>query len=286
MSFGYIKVSVDNEQDAVNRIAKFLVDEIGWTVAEDIADTGSDRDITFQSDGDPSSDNDNTRYVRIKGQSNDIELFTYETYTDSTTNTGEVWDSSFGHLQAVGSFDLWVVADLERVILALQEDGGNIYFGYAGRIDSYYKPIEHPYPNLVKGMQNGLYDWFYSSNPRNMWMKRSDGSTGHYYAIKMVDDSTVNSSPSARDGSVSLFKMPLVYDVDSSYYEAVGEPRGVYWVTSEIFQHGDFLAIDDLVYLIIEEDDGDYSWACGPVASGILTPPPPVPSGIDITTYP
>ena len=278
MAFAYAHFTATNEQQAVDRIAAFLVHRVGWTLKQDITDVPTDRDITLESVGESDVQNPHNIFIRLRGNNNEIILTTYETYTSSSVNTGAVFDTSFGHITAVGSLIIRVIADLERVIIAVDFSGSR-HFGYVGRITSYYNHFQHPYPHMIKGMDLATYDWFYSLNPRNMWMRNASGTISPYYAAPVVNLATVDSSPSVRTGDYAAFQFPIFYDDNPVYAEVPGEPRGVYWVSSHFFRHGDFVNIDDLTYVVIQ-GDGTYSWACGPVASG--TAPPMIPSGYNV----
>lgn len=284
MALGYFHLPESNEQDAVSRIARLLVRQVGWTLVDDIANSGSDRDVVLSSPGESSVDNPNIVYIRLRGNGNQIIFSTYETYTDSVTFTGENSDATYGNITASGDFDLLVAADLERVIVAIREDGGNRYFGYVGRIEAYTQWPAHPYPLLIKGMQSTTYDFFYSANPRNMWMIRADGTSSPYYAARVDDDNTINTASlmSVRNGKTYCSKIPVRYSDNPTHNEIAGELRGVYTLPGDKFTHGSFFTIDSQAYVIIQ-GDGTYSWAVGPVSEDTSIPPE-APSGIDLIT--
>lgn len=276
MASGYKRLFCTDEQQAVEKLKTFLVDDIGWQVEEDITDTASDRDITFSSDGEDDVANAFTRYIRLRGTGNEIKLFTYETYIDSITNTGEVSDSSYGHVTTGSSpFILTAVADKERLTFQVEEESGDLYYGYVGRIDSYYRASQHKYPNLVKGCDSSSQDWFYDSAERNMWMRAADGTVQHYLPVSIVSSSQGVSQGGISDRADTqfVFKLPIGRLGNDSNDEIAGEVRGLYRVANAAHQPGQFIAIDTKLYVIFSTGISGYKFANGPVHDNGLTLP-------------
>jgi hypothetical protein len=245
------------------------VDEVGWTVAQDVTDTASDRDVVFQSEGEDDVDNEFTRYIRLRGTSNAIYLYTYETFTDVSTNTGEVSDATYGLLKVEGDangFFLMAAADLERVVLHAETYDGTRYSAYVGRINSYHTAQQQPYPNLVKGGQATAYDWYYDTNERNAWMIGPGGAQKHYFAIEPLNSTGLAAGQASdRNGQMTIAAPVLVHDGDEANSELVGEPRGVYRVPREVARHNMFIAIDGNTYIVF--DSNNITMAVGPVSS-------------------
>jgi len=268
MAVGYLGTAVKDEQQAVDRLSIFLLG-LGWSIAQDVTDTGSDRDIVFSSPGEPDVPNGLTRYIRLRGTSNAIALHTYETFVDTGTNTGEVTDATYGKITTEGDaqgFSLMAVADLERVVIQVETYNEVRYIGYVGRINSYYTAQQFNQPNLVKGGQATTYDWYYSAAERNSWMRAPEGTQAHYYAIEPVDSTGLTAGQTSdRNGSMFLSAPVLVrVDADTNKSELVGEPRGVYRLSPEVSQNQMFLTIDEDTYVVFNSNSK--SWAVGPVA--------------------
>lgn len=277
MAGGYLGIGVANEQQAVSRLYAFLVNDIGWSLAQDVTNTGTDRDVVLSSPGEPEVPNGLTRYIRLRGTSNGIRLYTYETFVDVGTNTGEVTEATYGLIATEGDsqgFTLLAVADLERVVIHVETYDGVRYMGYVGRINSYYTVYQQNYPNLVKGGQTTTYDWYYSAAARNSWMLGPSGSQEHYYSIEPVNSTALTAGQvSDRNGSLFLSAPILVHiDGDQSLSELAGEPRGVYRIPTGVSQHQMLLTINEETYVVMNSNSK--SWAVGPVAaSGIAAPP-------------
>lgn len=283
MGSHFMKIPIHTEQEAVDYMAKFLVRTVGWSVVDNRANSSTDRDIVLSSSGEPSTTNHNTRYIRFRGTSNDIVLFTYETYPNFAGATGEVSEPTYGLVNCAGICHLTVVADLERVFFHIEEDTGERYFGYIGRIDSYYDPIDHPYPNLIKGMQQGSYDFFYTATPRNQFMRRQDGTISNYVVTRLLTNVHIKAmGVSSRDGTPTAFQFPISFTGVEGQQEYVGHHRGIYALAHNTAQHGDFIKIKGRVYYVFQAN-GDWSWCAGPVSSNNKIPSL-VPAGLDLVT--
>lgn len=268
MSVGFLSVAVADEQAAAEQLRLFLVDTIGWGVAEDVTDTATDRDVVFMSTGEGDSANGFTRYIRIRGTGNALVLYTYETFISTLSNTGEVSDATYGLVTVPDDgrgFLLQAVADLERVVLHVETYAGTRYMGYVGRIKSYSTASQRPYPNLVKGGQSTSYGWYYSALERNSWMRGADSTQAHYYAVEPVNATGLNAGgPNDRNGDVFLSAPVIVRaDADTSKSELAGEPRGVYRLPGGVAQHNAFFTIDMDTYVVFETNSE--MMAVGPV---------------------
>lgn len=274
MVAGYMRLAVQDEQEAVERITTFLSGTIGWTIAQDVTNTATDRDVVFSSAGEPDVDNSFTRYIRLRGTSNGIKLYTYETFVDVGTNTGELEDAD-GILNVEGDnqgFFITAVADLERVVLQSQTYNDANRQAYVGRINSYYTSDQHNYPNIVKGGEDTTDTWF-SPTANNAWMYGAEGSIAEYYGIQPVNSVTLEAGQeSDRNGSMTLGAPILVRDdADPNLGELVGEPRGVFAGPPEVLANHIFVAFEGRVYTVFENDN--VPMVVGPVtASGTEIP--------------
>ena len=254
MAGHYFRAATLNEYTSVNLLISFLVNTVGWEIAEDVADTGTFRDVVFKSSGEPDVPNGFPRYIRLASSTDHILLYTYETFISTTVNTGELSDNLgkvFTPNNAQG-FDLIVVADLERVIINIfPYTGSNTYTGYVGRITPYHRANEHNFPNIVKGSTATAHTWYYSAAESNSWMLGPDGTKRHYYAVEPLNSTgLVAGQSSSRDGTMSL-SAPVIVRVDANpqLSELVGEPRGMYRVSPEVSHNGSFLKINGEVYV-------------------------------------
>jgi len=281
MGVGYLLIPTLDEQGAVDVIAKYLVRVLNWTLVDDIANSGTDRDVVLSSPGERSAKNNHTLYVRLRGNSDNIYLTTYQTYTNSVTFTGAVSDATYGLIKCTGENKCMVVADLERVFIHIDHADGSKYYGYAGRIDSYTDWTKHIYPNLIKGMETTSYGFLYDDNPRSMFMLRSDGTKSPYYPCLIVNEDTLTAGGiSARNGQMPGFKIPVVYKDNASFYEVAGELRGVYWVPGTVSSHGDFITLQGRTYVVVQSSASSDAFAIGPIAPGTI--PPAIPPGVDL----
>lgn len=268
MGYGFVRIPASNEQQAVDYIAKFLVNTIGWSLVDDRADTGSDRRVVLSAPGEESVGNPNLVYIELRGNVNYVYVSTYETYTNSTTYTGLIDDASYGRVLCNTQVVVTCVADLERVTFTLQQPDGDTYAGYAGRISSYYRPLEHPYPNLIKGMQLTTYDYFYTANQRNMWMNRADGAKAAYYPLPISSSTDYPAYvPGTRTNKTFFAAIPVYYSLDASYYEIAGELRGVYHTSGEMGGQHSYYEFDDKIYVLVRNaNTATRDFMMGPIA--------------------
>jgi hypothetical protein len=275
-----MQIFVNNRLEAIDYMVKFLVRKVGWTIAEIVTNTGSSKDFTLVSVGEKSVENPNNIYIRLQSQATSIKLFTYETYTNSSTNTGAVSEATNGLVTLSTSSIFTVVADLERVFFHISEGGGTTrYFGYAGRIDSYYDWPAHQYPHAIKGMTAAARDFFSASS--SIYLRRPDGTVVAYNTLRAVNEDCIQaSSISARTRRPSAFSYPLSYTAVGGQEELVGALRGIYHVPEETIGPGDFINIGGRMYWCFK-GDGVWAWAAGPVSEDNKVPPL-IPRGLDL----
>lgn len=268
MGYGFFRTSGLDEQDLVDKIAKFLVNTIGWSVVDDLANTATDRRVVLSSPGEQIIGNPNLVYIELRGTSNYIYLSTYETYTDSVTYTGLLEDATYGRVTANTQMWITCVADLERVAFTLTDASSNSYSGYAGRITSYYKPSEHPYPNLIKGNTSTSYNYFYTGAQRNMWMFRADGVKGAYYPLEVTDSTDYPSYlRTQRSDKTFMAAIPVYYSLDASFYEIAGELRGIYHLSGESSGLHAYYEFDGKIYVTANQSSGNtVDFIMGPIA--------------------
>jgi len=266
----FLTIGVKDEQQAVERLYFFLTSSVGWQLVQDVSDTGTDRDVVLSSSGEPEVPNGLTRYIRLRGTGNSIKLYTYETFSNISSFTGELSDSTYGLINTEADsqgFSLTAVADLERVVIHVETYDGVRYLGYVGRINSYYSVYDFRYPNLVKGCQSTTYDWYYSAAERNSWMLSSSGTVDHYYSMEPANSTSLTAGlASDRNGSFFLAAPVLIHpQAHQDLSEVVGEPRGIYRISEEVAQNQMLLDIGGSVYVVLGANSK--FWAVGPVTS-------------------
>lgn len=278
----FMQIAVTNRLDAIENMVKFLVRQVGWTIAETIANSGSSKDFTLVSPGEKSVDNPHNIYIRFQSQASSIKLFTYETYVNSGSFTGEVVEATNGIVTLSTSSIFTVVADLERVFFHVSESGGsNRFFGYVGRLDSYYHWSAHQYPNIIKGM-TGIGAHFFGGNS---YMRRLDGTIVAYTALRtMSEDGLQASSIAGRTRRPSAFNIPLIYSAVADQTEIVGGYRGIYNVPEETVAQGDYINIGGRMYWCFKSDISvTGAWCAGPISENNLIPPS-IPPGLDLVS--
>lgn len=257
MPGNYMRINCASAFEELQNIRTFLINTVGWVLVETITDTSSILDIVLTSVGESDVPNGLPIFIRLRNTVDRIFMYTYETYTDSVTNTGEVTHAVNGAVTcptALQGYEVIVVADLERVMINnITYNGASLYMGYVGRITAYHRANEHNYPNIVKGGVSASTTWYYSASEINSYMLGPDGTQQHYHAIEPLNGTGLTSGESSdRDASMVLSAPVLVnVDADPQKSELVGEPRGVYRVSERASSTMSFIRIEGQVYVVV-----------------------------------
>lgn len=238
MAANYTSGITSTEENYLLFIDDFLQNHVGWYRVDTIADSGTNRDYVFISDGEPDQyENTNPRYIRLRATGGFIQLYTYETYTNSSTHTGQVADATNGTIRDVsGTIMFQLIADKERLMLThkttdiLSSTKGP---SYLGRVQSLYNAEQHPYPNMIKGAYFGN-NWWGGTGTADRSYAISPTGTQRYYWIWNLADLTNASNPSHRNGKY-LALPSVVYSPENSFdYDILGHARGAYQVSKYI----------------------------------------------------
>jgi hypothetical protein len=276
-----------DEQEYILAMDDFLVNHVGWYRIDTIADTGTDRDYVWMSDGEPDwADNIYPRIIRMRGNGNYVYLYTYETYTDSVTFTGEVYNVTYTRIQDMIT-GIWytLIGDKERFINRHRSSGlGTSYHApsYLGRIKSEFDSSLVPYPNLVKGCRYvnsewggvGVDDRSYSYSPTGV-LRYS-----YIYSFSSLADSDI---PNSRNGKYGSFPANTYSSENSSDYFLPGQLRGCYQV-SRLLQQESFLTLASGTHKVMKDGGSLHTWAYGPCTDpriGDINRIPPVYAQVD-----
>ncbi len=136
MVANYTVFIAGTEQEVVEGVKSFLVNNVGWYFDSAISNTASDKHFVFISDGEPElyEDNQNPRYIGIRGTADRLSFYTYNTVI-SGSYTGGITHTNTDFTTLSGSMIITVVADKERVLLAAQTSSTNHFApAYFGRV--------------------------------------------------------------------------------------------------------------------------------------------------------
>jgi hypothetical protein len=235
MVANYIRITASDEQDAITKIDDFLVNHVGWYREDTIADSASDKDYVWVSDGEPErADNPNPRYIRIRGWSNSIRAYAYATYIDSGTYTEEIFNSTYTLLpNQTSNIVLLVIADKERVVISSDVTAGRYQALYVGRLNPIFTAAVDPYPNMCRGNQSTFSQWG-GTNAADLAYAYSPQGTLRTYRISDFQTLADSGAPNPRNGQYTAIN-PLVYSLQSSSdYDVRGYARGVYQVSNSV----------------------------------------------------
>lgn len=142
----------------------------------------------------------------------------------------------------------WIMADNYRFLLLVDT---NQMAGYAGFIDTYYEPIDDPYPLLIKGMASSLLAWGTEGQGCMMYSPVTNvpANFSLYEPSWNVGALTLEAvQPGVRNGTPSNFAIkPNLGITLGANTEIRGTPRGVYRVPNGTFMSE--LVIEDETYI-------------------------------------
>lgn len=268
--YDYTSGTVRMEQDLVLALDDFLVNDIGWTQVERVSDTTSNRDYAWSSPGEDDwvAEGGDPVYIRLRGQSNYLYCYGYRTYTDSTTNTFELYSSTYTRVYLSDDwFDYWFYGDKNFVCGIINKTSIDepVIF-YLGLIESYYDIGRDDYPLLVKGSYTDTSSWNYTTyaymhNCTNSGAADYDGVD--WWTYLQYDRGII--SPS------SLVMFPVVLVNETGGQEEIrGEPRGVYQVNGDRLPIFGVVSTVSGVFITAKADNNaQRCYAYGPVASDI-----------------
>jgi hypothetical protein len=265
--YPYTSGVVETEQDFVSALHTFLTSDLsGWTRVEIVSDTSSDRDYAWSSDGENPDDND-TIYIRLRGYDNYLYNYGYITYTDSLTNTGELFDTNYTRINTNGyGFRYWIYGNADFVCYTIKNSNDSkAYTGYLGLIRSYYEPENDVLPLLVKGQYGSTYGW---SSSNTCYMHNATTS-GEDYFTAYTWWTTLQYDQGLRSDEALVIPVILV-NTNAGDHEVRGEPYGVYQVNGDrVADFAPVLSASGVFVCAKVNNTNSTSYIYGPVSSGI-----------------
>lgn len=285
MVINYTTFTSSDEQDFLVKLDDFIQNHVGWYRIDTISDTSSNKDYVYVSDGEPDQTNNNPRYIRLQGTSNEFRFRAYSTYVDSGTNTGEITDSTNTQIQiGAGPHQAVVIADKERVMVASKSSPTSIHtFCYVGRVHSFYSAHLDPYPNAVKGTRLDSYDWDESSS-NNQWYAIGEDETQYSYEISTANDMAAASSPNPRNNQFSFFNPTLFLDGVGAQNELRGKVRGAYQVANRL-SSGSYVTLASGTHLVHKGLASATTWCFGPLTDPRIGDPNRIPPSVAEVDY-
>lgn len=268
MVANYTSGITSTEENYLLFIDDFLQNHVGWYRVDTIADSGTNRDYVFISDGEPDQyENTNPRYIRFRATGGSMFLYTYETYVNSTTHTGQVQEATYGAIRDLsGTIMYQLIADKERLMLSSRSSdtlSSTKGHAYVGRVESLYTAEQHPYPNMMKGAYFGATYWG-GTNTADRAYAITPVGTQRYYWIWNLESLTDASSPSHRNGKY-LSLPSLVYSPEnSSDYDILGHARGAYQV-SKYIPTDSYITLASGTYKVWTDSQKAFTHAFGPL---------------------
>lgn len=279
MVANYTSFLASDIQDCLVKIDDFLINHVGWYRLDTVSDTSSDKDYVYESDGERErASNANKRIIRLRAQSSVFRFYAYETYTNSSTHTGELFDISDTRFANItDEHRCRVTADKERVIISVDDNSTDRYVAYIGRVDSFYDESLDPYPNMVRGQLSASYDWFDSF--ATYYAMDHDGNEREY-KLTTAFDLVYAGGPNPRNQQFYFTSPTLYYDGTFGYYELRGKVRGVYQCAEKRLSHGTFVTMASGTHLVQKTTDEADAVSIGPLTDPRIGDPDRVPPAV------
>lgn len=268
--YNYTYGNCVTEQDVVLALDDFLVNTLGWAQVEKVSDSTSDRDYAWSSTGEEDwvAAGGDPIYIRVRGVSDYLYCYGYRTYTDSTTNTFELYNNPGTHVDLSNDYiTYWFYGNKNFVCcIFLDRSTDHPVSCYLGLIESYYNMREDDYPLLIKGNRYQYYSWTYNAGG---YMHNCTNSGVQSHDIMDWWNFLQYDLGKTVPGFMAMLPS-VVVNTNASNNEMRGEPYGVYQINGVHVPTMGAVATVSGVYLAVRFDQNDqYSHVLGPVASGI-----------------
>lgn len=267
--YSYTYGTCTTEQDLVTDMSTFLTTTIGdWELFDTISDTSSNRDYVWKS---PGEDPDNYRdiYIRVRAQSNNLYVYAYGLYADSTTYWQELYNATYSYLPTSGyPFRYWMFGNKDFICFTIMNgNDGYTYTGYLGLIESAYTPNDDPLPIICKGHKTHYYTWHTTSYA----YMHSPVASGEQVYLSYNWDGLLDNDLGIRDTKL-LFMPVVLYNDTASNNEVRGRPYGIYQVQDGRAPKVAPITSSSGVFLCFRDGSQSYTdrtYAYGPVAADI-----------------
>lgn len=278
-SFTLVSGTYADEQALLTELDFFLTQTIqGWTQVKVVADTASDKNIAYYTDGSNPGFYDRM-WMRIRATGdelrfNGMSLFDPVTDTDSDFFGG----SSQAYMIKTGtsSGTYWFMANKDAVHVVVDHLDNNYRHGGFGHWNSYYNRFEDPKPFYLFG-QTAQSQTFQSAfrlgsyGPHSWGTSYDTVGSGNGRAYEAAHPSDVAyGTPNPWTGEPKLLEPVFYCDGTFKYYEVRGEIPGLYMCGGAGYDFGNLVTISGTpgtvpgTYFWYKHTD-DTCWAIGPV---------------------
>jgi hypothetical protein len=260
----YLNGTAATEQDLIDDLDSFLVNNVGWTLIDTVTDTGSDNDRVYFRQG---TNGLRDMYVRWRGTGNQIRVYGYSLWVSSGQNSDEIHNSSNTVIN-VGSSSLnyWFFGDAHWCWVIVQNgDNSNYYSCFGGFCNSYYNSSDDDLPLAVAGMGSNTYT--FESDRLYMYSPVISGTPIKYESLDAVSSSLlVYSSPNTRDGSFGFLPIITYTDI-TGHFEVRGELPGIFQANGAGLSTQSFITISGTTeqVFIVKHSSNTNTYGFGPI---------------------
>lgn len=278
-NFTLVSGTYTDEQDLLSELDFFIVNTIGgWTRVKTIADTATDKNIAYYSDGSVPGDYDRF-WLRIQAASNQLRFYGMS-YFDAGSETGS--DTFGGTNQqtpltvSTSSGIYWLAAneDSVHVLIERSSDSLSLHGGF-GLFSTYHTSSLDPKPFYVFGQAS--LDSTFVDNRLQAYGPRSWGSdynttfSGTIRNYNAAHPTHLQyGAPNPRSGYLKLVEPVFYAAATFGALEVRGEVSGLYMcgglgATTGAVVEVNFMAPTVSGMYLMHRHSDTYTWAIGPV---------------------
>lgn len=264
MANAYRPFAATTEQDFVTKLRVFLEQVVGWYPNYIAAETGTDHNVTWVSEGDAV---DSSRvYIGVRGYGDELVLTVYQDQDGGTgtpaglTLGGGGGNTELRAVSAPGRCRVW--ADKTRCVFMSETSATNRASVYLGFLDSFYTVDDDPFPALIRGATSFATDW---TDTSLLYGLRAVDDTQVVHSMFYAPNTVAAGAPNPRSGTLSFYKPIVYYDGDASSYEVRGRLRGVLYTPPNRVAHGAVIDVDGDKYLATKTTDESDCMLFGPL---------------------
>jgi len=280
--FTLVSGTYTTEQDLLSQLDFFMVNTVGgWTRVKTVADTATDKNIAYYTDGTTSGTVYDRFWIRIRATGDELR-FNGMSYFDSTTDTdfdqfGGNEDAHLLPLTAV-SGTYWFAANKDAVHVLVERSSDLLpLHGGFGHFITYYDAADDPKPFYVFG-QTAINQTFTDATYRlegfgpHSWGSFYDATySGTERKYQAAHPTNIQyGTPNPRSGYPKLIEPVFYTEQTFGAHEARGEVPGLYMCGGLGLTPGGVIEVKNMPptvsgsYLIHKHSDS-YTWAIGPV---------------------
>lgn len=281
-NFTLVSGTYTDEQHLLSELDFFMVDTIGgWTRVKTVADTATDKNIAYYTDGSTSGTVYDRFWVRIQATSDELRFYGMSLFDPNTdTDSDQFGGSEQAHMLTLAgvSGTYWFAANKDAVHVLTERSSDSLpLHGGFGYFITYFDAPTDPKPFYLFG-QTAINQTFSDTTyrmetygPHSWGLSYDPALSGTHRNYEAAHPTTIQyGTPNPRSGEPKMVEPVFFADETFGAYEVRGEVPGLYMCGGAGLTPGGVINVklDPATisgsYLINKHSDA-YTWAIGPV---------------------